>query len=527
MIVRITNIKLPLDYTENILRDTVSRKLGRRPDSIRMLRRAVDARKKQNLHFVATVEAEFEAPRRFRLPDDVQSVERALQTAQTLYTLPSRPVVVGAGPAGLFAALTLARAGVRPILIERGRAVEQRTRDVQHFWDSGELDETSNVQFGEGGAGTFSDGKLNSGIGDGRVAQVLRTFVDFGAPEEILWDAKPHIGTDRLPGVVRAIREEIKALGGEVCFETQLTGLHFDEHGLRGVTLKTPAGDSTLAADFLILAPGHSARDSFAMLRDSGIAMEQKPFSVGARIEHKQRMIDEAQYGSFAGHPALGAADYKLSVRTQSGRGVYTFCMCPGGTVVAAASEQGGLVTNGMSVHARDGENANAAVLVGITPEDFGSSDVLAGVELQRQIEQAAYRMGEGYHAPAQRVGDFLDGRRSNRFGDVHPSYRPEPFPADIRGCLPGYVADAMAEGLSLMDRRLHGFAGADAVLTAPETRSSSPVRILRNEQCESVSVRGLYPCGEGAGYAGGITSAAVDGLRCAEALLEKYGKPE
>ena len=238
-------------------------------------------------------------------------------------------------------------------------------------------------------------------------------------------------------------------------------------------------------------------------------------------------MIDEAQYGSFAGHPALGAADYKLSVRTQSGRGVYTFCMCPGGTVVAAASEQGGLVTNGMSVHARDGENANAAVLVGITPEDFGSSDVLAGVELQRQIEQAAYRMGEGYHAPAQRVGDFLDGRRSNRFGDVHPSYRPEPFPADIRGCLPGYVAEAMAEGLSLMDRRLHGFAGADAVLTAPETRSSSPVRILRNEQCESVSVRGLYPCGEGAGYAGGITSAAVDGLRCAEALLEKYGKPE
>ena len=527
MIVRITNLKLPLDYTEAYLRDAVARKLGKRPERIRLLRRAVDARRKQNVHFVATVEASVELPRRQKLAADVQPVPAAQPEPLRCYTLSSRPVVVGAGPAGLFAALTLAHAGVRPILIERGRCVEERARDVQAFWDSGELDEVSNVQFGEGGAGTFSDGKLNSGIGDPRVTQVLRTFAGHGAPEEILWDAKPHIGTDKLPGVVKSIREEIISLGGEVFFETKLVDITVRDGRLIGITLENAAGKSQLPAELLILAPGHSARDSFFMLAERGLAMEQKPFSVGARIEHPQVMIDRAQYGDAAGHPALGAADYKLNVKTSAGRGVYTFCMCPGGTVVAAASESGGLVTNGMSVHARDGENANAAVLVGINPSDFGSSDVLAGVELQRQIERAAYRMGEKYHAPAQRVGDFLDGRKSTAFGAVRPTYRPEPMPSDICGCLPGFVTDAMREGLALMDQRLRGFASPDAVLTAPETRSSSPVRILRGENFESISARGLYPCGEGAGYAGGIMSAAVDGVRCAEAMLETYGKPE
>ena len=388
---------------------------------------------------------------------------------------------------------------------------------MDRFRLTGELDPESNIQFGEGGAGTFSDGKLNTGIKDPRCRFVLEQLARAGAPDSILWQAKPHVGTDRLRLAVKGLREEIQRLGGRVLFGWRVTDLLTEGGALRGLRVATPEGERELECAFAILAIGHSARDTLEMLCRRGLRMEQKPFAVGVRIEHPRRMIDEARYGRFAGHPALGAADYKLSCRPAGGRGVYTFCMCPGGVVVPAASEPGGVVVNGMSEYARDAANSNSALLVGVGPEDYGDPHPLAGVAFQRRLEQAAFRLGGGgYRAPAQLAGDFLRGRASSALGEVEPSYRPGTTLCDLRECLPGFVADSLRAALPALGRQLPGFDRYDAVLTGVESRSSSPVRLLRGaDGCSSLP--GLYPCGEGAGYAGGIVSAAVDGIRCAE----------
>jgi len=433
------------------------------------------------------------------------------------------PVVVGAGPAGLFAALTLARAGATPILIERGKPVDERTRSVAAMQKDGTLDPESNVQFGEGGAGTFSDGKLTTGTKSPLIRHVLQTFVEHGAPEEILYLAKPHIGTDRLKGVVKSMREEIIRLGGKVLFDTRMTGLILRVSHVEGVKVISRGEEQEILTDHVLLCIGHSARDTMQALFSQGVTMTAKPFAMGVRIEHPQSLINAAQYGRFASHPALRAADYKLNVHTPDGRGVYTFCMCPGGEVIAAASQPGGLCVNGMSYHARDGVNANSALLVGVHPEDFGDDHPLAGFVWQRSIEQAAYRLGGGdFRAPVQRVEDFLAGRASTRLGEVKPTYLPGVTPADLRECLPGFIVEDLKFGIRRMDGMLHGFAHPDALMTGVETRSSSPVRLNRDKGMMADRIDGLYPVGEGAGYAGGIVSAAVDGIAAAQAALER-----
>lgn len=521
---RISELSLALDGTESDLLQQAALRLKVDPkeiQSLKIYKKSVDARKKSDVHFICTVEVECSKNNN---PED----KKIIEVEPYHYELPIartrsfRPVVVGFGPAGLFAALILAQAGQCPIVFERGSSVEKRSGQVGHFWKTGELNPDSNVQFGEGGAGTFSDGKLNTGTKDSRARKVLEEFISAGAPQEIMYMAKPHIGTDKLPSTVKNIREQIISLGGEVYFETALQNIIIKEGKVTGVEVKPQDGEPyCLDTDSVILAVGHSARDTFEMLHSLKIPMEQKAFSVGARIEHPQKMINNSQYGKFAKHPSLGAADYKLAVHLKNGRGVYTFCMCPGGSVVAAASEKGHLVTNGMSSFARSGANANSALLVGVGPKDFGSEHPLAGIEFQRKLEASAFKLGGGnYRAPVQRVEDFLARRPSKTTGTVKPTYLPGVTPCSLDDCLPDFIADSMRQGILQMNRFLNGFSSPDALLTGVETRSSSPVRLLRGDDLQSVAVKGLYPCGEGAGYAGGIISAAVDGIKCAEQIL-------
>ena len=542
--VRINNLKADLDTDLAGLKRLAAEKLGVKVAavrSVRIVKKAVDARNKSRVHFVYVVDAEiaegwtpvpavsseaFEAGDFSGQDEAVPALPQVVRPSFRLVT-GLRPVVVGTGPGGMFAALALAEAGLRPVILERGKAVEERLKDVDLFWKTGALKPESNVQFGEGGAGTFSDGKLMTGIKkDAYARKVLKEFVAAGAPEDILYLAKPHIGTDKLAKIVPALRRRIIALGGEYRFENKLVGLVAADGALQAVRVQFRGGRIyEQPCEKLVLAIGHSARDTFEMLYEAGIAVAAKPFSIGARIEHRQEMIDRAQYGSFAGNPHLGAADYKLAVHLPKGRSVYTFCMCPGGEVVAAASEAGRVVTNGMSRYARNAENANAALLVGVTPADYGSSHPLAGMYFQRRLEEAAFQLGGGtYCAPAQKAGDFLKGRISKSWDDVHPSYKPGVVSCDLSRLLPDYVTEAMRAAILAFDRKLHGFAHPEAVLTAPETRSSSPIRILRDENGESLSLKGLFPCGEGAGYAGGIMSAAVDGLRIGEKVCSAAG---
>ena len=486
---------------------------------VKIVRRSIDARKKPDVKYNYTIDVQVSGNEEKILRNSrCKKASIAPWTSYKVKPLKNsdarRPVVVGFGPAGMFAALVLAMAGARPIVLERGEDAESRHEKVQRFWQTGELDPRSNVQFGEGGAGTFSDGKLNTGVNNPRIPWVLEQFVLAGASEDILYDAKPHVGTDVLLTVVQHIRNKIISLGGEVRFNTQVTGLKTENDRIIGVEL----GDgSVIDCDHCILAIGHSARDTFRMLEQLGIPMQPKAFSMGVRIEHKQSMVDLAQYGQLS--PDLPPADYKL-VSHQEDATVYTFCMCPGGYVVAAASEEGGVVTNGMSFSDRSGENANAAVLVTVQPKDFPYPGALGGVQWQREIEEKAYRLSGGYQAPAQLFGDFLEARASTAPGEVRPTYLPDVHWCDLHEVLPEFITDNLKKGICDLDKRLKGFASPDAVLTGPETRSSSPVRILRDESGQS-QLAGLYPAGEGAGYAGGIMSAAVDGMEAAEAVLK------
>jgi uncharacterized protein len=541
---RITELKLPLDHPAEALREAIVQRLGiadRELLDFSVYKRSHDARKKSAIALIYTVDATLR---------DEAAVLRRLQgragpgqigptpdmsyhfVARAPAGLQTRPVIIGMGPCGFMAALTLAQMGFRPIVLERGKEVRERTQDTWGLWRKSTLNPESNVQFGEGGAGTFSDGKLYSQIKDPRFLsrKVLNEFVKAGAPEEILYVAKPHIGTFRLVGMVEKIRAEIESLGGEIHFKTKVEDLLIEDGQVRGLTVSKADGQQEfIAATHVVLAVGHSARDTFQMLYDRGVYIEAKPFSIGFRIEHPQSLIDACRFGKFAGHPILGAADYKHVYHASNGRSVYSFCMCPGGTVVAATSEEGRVVTNGMSQYSRNERNANAGFVVGITPADY-PADVadkpLAGIAFQRHWESRAFELGgRNYNAPGQLVGDFLAGRPSTQLGEVIPSYKPGVTLGDLSTALPDFAIAAMREALPALDKQIRGYAMHDAVLTGVETRTSSPIRIKRGADFQSLNTRGLYPAGEGASYAGGILSAAIDGIEVAEAVAQSLLK--
>jgi len=532
---RLTDIKLPLDHNDEAIELAILSKLNINKDQLitfTIFKRGYDARNNKNIQLIYTLDvelqnqdallAQFENDPHVRLSPDMTYKF----VTQAPSNLSHRPVVIGFGPCGIFAALILAQMGFKPIVLERGKAVRERTKDTFGFWRSKPLNPESNVQFGEGGAGTFSDGKLYSQVKDrkhyGR--KVLHEFVAAGAPEEIMYVSKPHIGTFKLVNMVEKMREKIIALGGEIRFSTRVEKLDLEgtkEHyKIKGLHL---SGGEYLSCKQVILAVGHSARDTFTSLYEQGVYIEAKPFSVGFRIEHEQSMIDQERFGENAGNPILGAADYKLVHHCKNGRTVYSFCMCPGGTVVAAASEPGRVVTNGMSQYSRLERNANSAIVVGITPEKDYPGHPLAGIALQRNLEELAFAVGgENYHAPAQLIGDFIDGKSSEAIGDVQPSYTPGIHLTDLNKVVPAYISAAIREAIPAFDRQIKGFAKADGLLTGVETRTSSPICIKRDENYQSINVEGLYPAGEGAGYAGGIWSAGIDGIRVAEALALK-----
>jgi uncharacterized protein len=525
---RLTEIKLPLNHDENAINAAIVAKLTIKPEqllSVQVFKRGFDARKKTDIQLIYTldieVDNETEILKKFAKDQHVKpSPDTSYKFVATApANLTERPIVIGLGPCGLFAGLLLAQMGFKPIILERGKEVRERTKDTFGFWRGKALNTESNVQYGEGGAGTFSDGKLYSQVKDpkhyGR--KVMSEFVAAGAPEEIMYVSKPHIGTFKLVAMVEKMRANIIALGGEIRFSSRVDDLHIDNGQITGLTLSS---GEQLHSRHIVLAVGHSARDTFQMLYDKGVYVEAKPFSIGFRIEHEQSMIDECRFGPNAGNPILGAADYKLVHHCENGRSVYSFCMCPGGTVVAAASETGRVVTNGMSQYSRHERNANSAIVVGIDPERDYPGHPLAGIALQRQLEEQAFKLGgENYHAPAQLIGDFLTGKASAELGEVKPSYTPGITLTDLAKALPDFAVEALREAIPAFDKQIKGFAKADGLLTGVETRTSSPISIKRGSDYQSINTQGLYPAGEGAGYAGGILSAGIDGIKVAEAV--------
>ncbi|MBQ8688427.1 MAG: FAD-dependent monooxygenase [Ruminococcus sp.] len=527
--IKLSNLSVPLRDAEKSLKEISAKKLRIKPGDItevRILRKSIDARKKQDIRLVMTlavsVKNETAVLKKCAKQLNISVYEPYCYTIPTVTSGRERPVVVGFGPAGMFAGFLLAKAGLRPVILERGACVTDRQKAVESFRSTGKLDTESNVQFGEGGAGTFSDGKLTTGISDPRIQYVLETFVEHGAPEDILYAAKPHIGTDCLVNVVQNIRRSIQDMGGEVRFHAKFCGYETDTEGkLANVSYQQNGVMHTISTRNCILATGHSARDVFRMLQKENVTLTRKNFAMGVRIEHLQADLNRCMYGEYAGHPALGAADYKMAVHLPNGHSMYTFCMCPGGEVIASSSEAERLVVNGMSYRSRNGANANSAILVGVSPEMLDGTDPLAGMLLQEELEHKAFLAGgRNYTAPVCLVGDFLEKRASAAFGKIKPTYRPGTKFVLPDTYLPAFMTETLRLGIPAMGRKLSLFHDPEAILTGVESRSSSPVRIVRNEQYQSVSVAGLYPCGEGAGYAGGITSAAVDGLRCAEALI-------
>ena len=537
--IRLTEIKLPLNHAPEDLTTAITTKLkisAEQMASFVMFKRGYDARNKRNIQLIYTLDITLtDSDLANDLLVQFESDNHVKATPDTSYKyvgeapkdLTERPIVIGFGPCGLLAGLTLAQMGFKPIIIERGNEVRQRTKDTFGFWRQRKLNTESNVQFGEGGAGTFSDGKLYSQVKDpnhyGR--KVMTEFVKAGAPEEILFVSKPHIGTYKLVTMVEKMRAEIIELGGEVRFATRVDDLHITDSKVTGVTLNS---GETLKTNHVVLAVGHSARDTFQMIHDKGVYIEAKPFSIGFRIEHKQSVIDKARFGDNAGNDILGAADYKLVHHCKNGRSVYSFCMCPGGTVVAAASEEGRVVTNGMSQYSRNERNANSAIVVGIDPERDYPNHPLAGIDLQRQLETLAFELGgKNYNAPAQTIGDFLKGKPNSELGDVNPSYTPGITLTDLSKALPDFAVDAIREAIPAFNKKIQGFSSDDGLLTGVETRTSSPISIKRNKDFQSINTKGLFPAGEGAGYAGGILSAGIDGIKVAEAVAKSMLKIE